>query len=60
MQDCQLMPQHGDLDRVRFGRGTAAKNTEHPPNDHQCHHAGHHDLTLPARQRCSSHHVSAN
>jgi hypothetical protein len=30
------------------------------PNDHQRNRADHHDLTLPARYRCSSHHVSAN
>jgi hypothetical protein len=60
MQDRQLMPQHRDLYRVRAGRRTEPENAEHPPNDHQRHRTDHHDLTLPAQHRCSSHPASAN
>jgi hypothetical protein len=60
MQDGKLVPEHGDLYRVRVRRRTTAERAEHLPDDHQYHHADHHDLTLPARYRCSSHHASAN
>ena len=43
MQDRQLMPQHGDLHRVRIRRQTTAENAEHPPDDHPCHRTHHHN-----------------